>query len=125
MTNTWYFMTALPFLFVLLARGLDAISQRFAIVAAAILAVLFVAIDVHGTWVQMPRFYASTEDAALQWSRLTTIHPAILSGDLRWWFLAMQLAALGLVVGGLAYAWRIERNPAWAELPQTSLRSTS
>ena len=125
MTNTWYFMTALPFLFVLLARGLDAISQRFAIVAAAILALLFVAIDVHGTWVQMPRFYASTEDAALQWSRLTTIHPAILSGDLRWWFLAMQFAALGLVVGGLAYAWRIERNPAWAELPQTSLRSTS
>ena len=101
MTNPWYFMTALPFLFVLLVRGLEAIDRRLAIAAAAALAVLFVAIDLHGTWVQMPRFYASTTDAALQWSRLTAIHPAILSGDLRWLFLAMQLGALCLVVGGL------------------------
>jgi hypothetical protein len=105
-TNPWYFMTALPFLFVLLVRGLEAISRRLATVAAAVLAVLFVAIDLHGTWVQMPRFYASTTDAALQWSRLTAIHPAILSGDLRWVFLATQLGALCLVVGGLGYAWR-------------------
>jgi hypothetical protein len=54
----------------------------------------------------MPAAYASTTDAALQWSRLTAIHPAMLSGDLRWWFLAMQAGALGLVVGGLVYAGR-------------------
>ena len=106
MTNPWYFMTALPFLFVLLVRGLEAINRRLATAAAAALAVLFVAIDLHGTWVQMPRSYASTTDAALQWSRLTAIHPAILSGDLRWLFLAMQLGALCLVAGGLVYAWR-------------------
>jgi hypothetical protein len=106
MTNPWYFMTALPFLFVLLVRGLEAINSRLATVAAGGLAVLFVAIDLHGTWVEMPRAYASTTDAALQWSRLTSIHPALLSGDLRWLFLAMQLAALSLVVGGLVYASR-------------------
>ena len=106
MTNPWYFMTALPFLFVLVVRGLEAINRRLATAAAAALAVLFVAIDLHGTWVQMPKFYASTTDAALQWSRLTMIHPAILSGDLRWLFLAVQLGALCLVVGGLVHAAR-------------------
>jgi hypothetical protein len=111
-TNPWYFMTALPFLFVLLVRGLEAINRRLATVAAAGLAVLFVAIDLHGTWVQMPKGYASTTDVALQWSRLTTIHPAILSGELRWLFLAMQLGALCLVVGGLAYASRNRTSQA-------------
>ena len=111
-TNPWYFMTALPFLFVLLVRGLEAINRRLAPVAAGVLALLFVAIDLHGTWVQMPTGYASTTDVALQWSRLTAIHPAILSGELRWLFLAMQLGALGLVVGGLAYAWRNRTLPA-------------
>jgi len=106
MTNPWYFMTAQPCLFVLVVRGLEAINRRLAIAAATALAVLFVAIDLHGTWVQMPTFYASTTDAALQWSRLTMIHPAILSGDLRWLFLAAQLGALCLVVGGLAHASR-------------------
>lgn len=106
MTNPWYFMTALPFLFVLLVRGLEAINGRLAIAAAAALAVLFVVIDLHGTWVQMPRAYASTTDAALQWLRLAAIHPAILSGDLRWLFVATELGALGLLVGGLAHAWR-------------------
>jgi hypothetical protein len=105
-TNPWYFMTALPFLFVLLVRGLEAIDRRLATGAAAALAVLFVAIDLHGTWVQMPRFYASTTDTALQWSRLTAIHPAILSGELRWLFLATQLGALCLVWAGLVHAWR-------------------
>jgi hypothetical protein len=111
MTNPWYFMTALPFLFVLLVRGLEAIDRRLATAAAAALAVLFVAIDLHGTWVQMPRSYASTTDAALQWSRLTAIHPAILSGDLRWLFLATQLGALCLVGGGLVHTWRKYREP--------------
>jgi hypothetical protein len=106
MTVPWYFMTALPCLFVLLVRGLDALNRRLATVAAAVLAVLFVAIDLHGTWVQMPRHYASTADTALQWSRLTAIHPAILSGDLRWLFLATQLGALCLVVGALVHASR-------------------
>jgi hypothetical protein len=106
MTNTWYFMTALPCLFVLVVRGLEAIHRRLAIAAAAALAVLLVAIDLYGTWIQMPKFYASTTDAALQWSRLTMIHPAILSGDLRWLFLAVQLGALCLVVGGLVFAAR-------------------
>ena len=111
MTVPWYFMTALPFLFVLLVRGLETIDRRLATVAAALLAVLFVVIDLHGTWVQMPRHYANTTDAALQWSRLTSIHPAILSGDLRWLFLATQLGVLCLVVGGLVHAWRIGRGP--------------
>jgi hypothetical protein len=106
MTNPWYFMAALPFLFVLLVRGLEAINSRLATAAAAALAMLFVAIDLHGTWVRMPEAYASTTDAALQWSRLTAIHPAILSGDLRWWFLATQLGALCLVVGGLVHVSR-------------------
>ena len=106
MTNPWYFMTALPFLFVVLVRGLEAIDSRLATAAAGALAVLFVAIDLYGTWVEMPRAYASTADAALQWSRLTSIHPAILSGDFRTLFLATQLGALLLVVGGLAYASR-------------------
>lgn len=120
-TNPWHFMTALPFLFVLLVRGLEAINRQLAAVAAAVLAVMFVAIDLHGTWVQMPGHYASTTDAALQWSRLTAIHPAILSGDLRWLFLATQLGALCLVVGGLLHAWRIGRRPAAAGQRQTSL----
>jgi len=111
-TNPWYFMTALPFLFVLLVRGLEAINRRLATVAPAVLAVLYVAIDLHGTWVQMPRFYASTTDATLQWSRLTTIHPAILSGEFRWLFLATQVGALCLIVGGLAYASRNRTSQA-------------
>jgi hypothetical protein len=106
MTNPWYFMTALPFLFVLLVRGLEAINRRLATAAASALAALFVAIDLHGTWVVMPRFYAGTTDPALQWSRLTSIHPAILSGDLRWLFIGMQLGALCLVVGGLVHIRR-------------------
>jgi hypothetical protein len=106
MTVPWYFMTALPFLFVLLVRGLQAMNCSMATAAAAALAALFVAIDLQGTWVQMPRFYASTTDAALQWSRLTAIHPAILSGDLRYVFLATQLGALCLAVAGLVHAWR-------------------
>jgi len=107
MTTPWYFMTALPFLFVLLVRGLEAIDRRLASAAAAALAVLFVVIDLYGTWVQMPNAYASTTDATLQWSRLTSIHPAILSGDLRWWFLALQVGALCLVAGGLLHARRV------------------
>jgi hypothetical protein len=106
MTNPWYFMTALPFLLVLVVRGLEAINRRMATAAAAALAVLFVAIDLHGTWVQMPIAYASTTNVTLQWSRLTAIHPAFVSGDLRWFFLAAQLGALGLVAGGLIHAWR-------------------
>lgn len=119
MTNPWYFMAALPFLFVLLVRGLEGIGQRLAVGATAVLAGLLVAIDLHGTWIQMPRFYASTEDAALQWSRLTAIHPASLSGDLRWLFLAIQFGALGLAVGGLAFAFRrlqigpVPRSGSW------------
>ena len=120
-TNAWYFMTALPFLFVLLVRSLEALGRRLATVAAVALAVLFVAIDLHGTWVQMPQHYASTTDAALQWSRLTAIHPAILSGDLRWLFLATQLGALCLVVGALVQAWRLGRDPAAAGQRQPSL----
>jgi hypothetical protein len=106
MTNPWYFMSALPFLLVLLVRGLETVSRHFAAVAAAALAVLFIAIDLHGTLVQMPLLYTGTADAAAQWSRLTAIHPAALSGDLRWLFLALQLGALGLVFGTLVRASR-------------------
>ena len=105
-TNPWYFMTALPFLFVLLVRGLEAIDRRIAIVAPAVLAALYVAIDLHGTWVQMPPAYAVTTDAVLQWSRLTSIHPAMLSSNLRWLFLTAQLGTLGVVVIALVYVWR-------------------
>jgi hypothetical protein len=106
MANPWYFMTALPFLFVLLVRGLETIDRRVAVAAPAGLAALFVAIDLHGTWIQMPAFYASTTRAVIQWSRLSAIHPAILSGNLRWWFLATQLGALCLVGAALMYASR-------------------
>jgi hypothetical protein len=106
MTTPWYFMTALPFLFVLVVRGLEALDRRLAMVAAAALAGLFVAVDLHGTWIQMPTAYTSSTDATLQWSRLTAIHPAILSGKLRWWFLATQLGALCLVAGGLVHVTR-------------------
>jgi hypothetical protein len=106
MTNPWYFMTALPFLFVLVVRGLGAIGPRLASVAAAALAALFVVIDLHGTWVQMPAAYTGTTEAALQWSRLSSIHPAILSGDHRWWFLAIQLAALCIAVSALLHRSR-------------------
>jgi hypothetical protein len=105
-TNPWYFMTALPFMLVLLVRGLEAINGRLAATAAAALALLFVTIDLHGSWVQMPRAYTSTPDTALQWSRLTTIHPAILNGDRRWLFLSAQVGALCLVIGGLSQARR-------------------
>jgi hypothetical protein len=110
-TNPWYFMTALPFLFVLVIRGLEAVNRRLAIVAAAALTVLFVVIDLHGTWVLMPQSYASTTDAALQWARLSAIHPAVLSGNLRWLFLATQLGSLGMAVAALVYASR-NRVPA-------------
>jgi hypothetical protein len=106
MTTPWYFMTALPFLFVLLVRGLDALSRRLAIAAGAALAVLFVAIDLHGTWVQMPRSYTISDDAPVQWERLSAMHPAILSGDFRWWFLALQLGTLCAAGSALARAWQ-------------------
>jgi hypothetical protein len=105
-TTPWYFMTALPFLFVLVVRGLAAINPRLAIACAAGLAALFVAIELYGTWVQMPAAYANTTDPALQWRRLTTIHPAMLSGRLRWWFLATQFGALCLAAGGMVMAAR-------------------
>lgn len=118
MTNPWYFMTAMPFLFVLLVRGLEAIDRRVATASGAALAAIYVAIDLHGTWVQMPATYASTTDATLQWSRLAAIHPAILSGDLRWLFLALQLGALGLVVAGLVYARRTQAGVSQADGPR-------
>jgi hypothetical protein len=104
-TNAWYFMTALPFLFVLLIRGLQAIDGRVAI-ATALMAALYVAIDLHGTWIDMPAYYANSTHPALVWRRLSTIHPSILSGDRRWLFLSMQLGVIGLVPGALVYAWR-------------------
>lgn len=99
MTNPWYFMAALPFLFVLLVRGLNAVNARLAAVATMTLLALFVAIELYGTWVRMPEFYASTAAADLQWSRLSAIHPAALSGDRRWVFLTLHLGTLGLAAG--------------------------
>jgi hypothetical protein len=106
MTNAWYFMGALPFLFVLVVKGLAVFSERLAVLATASLAVLFVAIDLHGTWVQMPNAYASTTEATLKWARLTAIHPTLLRGELRWVYLAIHLAALSFVVGALAHRSR-------------------
>jgi len=106
MTNPWYFMAALPFLFVLLVRGLAALNRRLATAACAALAVLFVAIDLYGTWIEMPTFYTITTDTALQWSRLSAMHPGILKGHSRWWFLAAQLGALCLAAGGMVLARR-------------------
>jgi hypothetical protein len=104
MTNPWYFMTALPFLFVLLVRGLGTLDLRLAAAAAALLAVLYVGIDLHGTLVQMPAAYTVTTDDALQRTRLSAMHPAILSADRRSIFLALQLATLGLTGAALVYA---------------------
>ena len=105
-------MTALPFMFVLLVRGLEAIDRRLVMAAGAALAAVYVPIELYGTWVQMPAAYASTSDVALQWARLTTIHPAILRGDLRWFFLAMHVGALCAVGGGLLYTRRRGAQPA-------------
>jgi hypothetical protein len=124
-TNPWYFMSALPFLFVLLLRGLDTIDRRLATAAALALVVLFVAIDVYGTWVEMPAAYANTTDRALQWRRLTAIHPAILSGRLRWWFLATQLGALGLAAGGTAIAAARARGARSSGWPSATSPSRS
>jgi hypothetical protein len=98
---------------------LEAINRWLAIVAAAALAALYVAIDLHGTWVQMPAHYASTTDTVLQWSRLSTIHPPFLSGDLRWLFLTLQLGALCLVAVGLWYVWR-SANKTESPVPVTN-----
>jgi hypothetical protein len=108
-------MTALPFLFVLLVRGLEMIGARVATAAGAALAALYVAIDLHGTWILMPTAYASTTDVALQWTRLTAIHPAILRGDFRWSFLAAYIGALCVVGGGLLYARRRHATPSTFE----------
>jgi phosphohistidine swiveling domain-containing protein len=114
MTNPWYFMTVLPFFFVLLVRGLDAIDHRLAIGAAAGLAALYVGIDQYGTWIQMPAAYANVPKAALQWARLGTMHPAILSGTLRWWFLGLQVAALACVAAALVHARRMASHSGHA-----------
>jgi hypothetical protein len=111
LANPWYFMTALPFLFVLLVRGLEAVAPRLATTAGAALAALYVAIELHGTWIQMPTAYASTTDVALQWARLTAIHPAILRDDFRWFFLAAHVGALCVVAGGLLYIRHLRRKP--------------
>jgi len=103
-TTPWYFMTALPFLFVLVIRGLESIDRRLAIAGAVALAVLFVGTELYGTWVEMPAAYTNTMDARLQWRRLSAIHPAILSGRLRWWFLGAHLLALGLAASGTVIA---------------------
>ncbi|HEY1302697.1 MAG TPA: hypothetical protein VGF24_04055 [Vicinamibacterales bacterium] len=115
LANPWYFMTALPFLFVLLVRGLETIGAWLATAAGAALAAVYVAIELHGTWIQMPTAYASTTDVALQWRRLTVIHPAILSGNFRWFFLAAHVGALCVVAGGLLYTRRRRGTPSMSE----------
>jgi hypothetical protein len=115
LANPWYFMTALPFLFVLLVRGLGTLGGRLVTTAGAALAAVYVAIELHGTWIQMPTAYASTTDAALQWARLTAIHPAILRGDFRWLFLAAHVGGLCVVAGVLLYARRRRGTPSMFE----------
>jgi hypothetical protein len=101
MTNPWYFMTAFPFVLVLLVRGLEAIDRRLAVAGGVGLAALFVVMDVYGTWVAMPRVYADTTDRALQWTRLSSIHPAALAGDWRYVFLAAQAGAMALAIASV------------------------
>jgi hypothetical protein len=103
--------TALPFMFVLLVRALETLGTRLATTAGAALAAVYVAIELHGTWIQMPTAYASTTDVALQWARLTTIHPAILRGDFRWFFLAAHVGALCAVAVVLLYTQRRHGTP--------------
>jgi hypothetical protein len=106
MTNPWYFMTTLPFFFVLVVRGLDTVGRRLALGAATGLTLLYIGIDLYGTLIAMPAAYTSVPKAALQWARLSTIHPAMLSGTLHWWFLGLQLCALACVAGALFNARR-------------------
>jgi hypothetical protein len=120
LANPWYFMTALPFMFVLVVRGLETIDRRLVTAAGAALAAVYVAIELYGTWVQMPAAYASTSDVAVQWARLTTIHPAILRGDFRWSFLAMHVGALCVVGVALLYVRR--RRVMAHPLSQPSMR---
>jgi hypothetical protein len=108
-------MTALPFMFVLVVRGLETIGSRVATTAGTALAAVYVAIELHGTWIQMPTAYASTTDVALQWARLTAIHPALLRGDFRWLFLAAHVGALCVVGGVLLYTRRHLRAKAVLE----------
>jgi hypothetical protein len=115
MANPWYFMTALPFMFVLLVRALATIGARLAMTAGAALAAAYIAIELHGTWIQMPTAYAGTTDVALQWARLTTIHPAILRGDFRWFFLAAHVGALCVVAVALLYIRRRRGTPTMLE----------
>jgi hypothetical protein len=112
LANPWYFMTALPFLFVMLVRALETIGAWLATTAGAALAAIYVAIELHGTWIQMPTAYASTTDVALQWKRLTAIHPAILRGDFRWFFLAAHVGALCVVAVALLYTRRRRGMPS-------------
>jgi hypothetical protein len=115
LANPWYFMTALPFMFVLVVRAVETIGARVATTAGAALAAVYVAIELHGTWTQMPTAYASTTDVVLQWARLTAIHPAILRGDFRWFFLAAHVGALCLVAVGLLYTRRRRGTPSTFE----------
>ena len=84
----------------------DVLDRRLATGGGAGLAALFALMDLYGTWVAMPRVYADTADQALQWQRLTMIHPAILSGHLRWAYLGLHVLVLGLVLGALVYVRR-------------------
>jgi hypothetical protein len=58
-----------------------------------------------------PAAYTDISRAALQWARLSTIHPALLNGASRWWFLGVQLGALALVAAALLIA-RLLRSHA-------------
>ena len=107
-----YFMTAFPCALVLLMRGIAALDGRLGALVGASLAMLFVAIDVQGTWVEMPRVYADTSDPVLQWTRLSAVHPALLPGDWRWAFLALQIGALAVAVAGVVYASRLRARDA-------------
>ena len=69
---------------------------------------------VYGTWVAMPRVYADTSDTALQWTRISTIHPAVLSGDWRFVFLALQVGAVALAVAGVIRACRLPERASQA-----------
>jgi len=96
-TNFWYFMMALPCLFLVLLQGAHVIHFRLPLIFGSVLAALFLGLELHGLFFQLAPFYAGTTDPGLMWTRLGRIHPAVPSPSQR----GLYLALIGIALGGL------------------------